>query len=39
MLLINKGGTITLFNYDHKIVDEVKYTKKDAAKNGWTTRF
>ena len=37
--LVNTGGTITLFNYDDKKVHEVKYTKKAASKNGWTTRF
>jgi subtilase family protein/fervidolysin-like protein len=37
--LTNAGGSITLFNYDDKIVHEVKYSRKDAGKNGWTTRF
>ncbi len=37
--LTNTGGVISLFNSDDKKVHEVKYTKKDASKNGWTTRF
>lgn len=37
--LSNSGGTITLLNSDNKKVHEVKYTKKDASKNGWTTKF
>lgn len=37
--LVNSGGTISLYNYDDKKVHEVKYSKKDASKNGWTTAF
>jgi len=37
--LSNSGGSIGLFNWDNILVHKVKYTKKDAAKNGWTTVF
>lgn len=37
--LANTGGTISLYNYDDAKVHEVSYTKKAAAKNGWTTVF
>ncbi len=37
--LTNSGGTIRLFNSNEQKVHEVKYLKKDASKNGWTTVF
>jgi subtilisin family serine protease len=37
--LSNSGGSIGLFNSDDILVHKVEYSKKDAAKNGWTTVF
>ena len=37
--LSNSGGSIGLFNPEDELVHKVKYGKKDASKNGWTTVF
>lgn len=37
--LANAGGSIALHNPDGQVVDQVNYSKKDANKNGWTTKF
>lgn len=37
--LINSGGSILLENPDEVVVHQVKYTRKDAKKEGWTVKF
>ena len=37
--LTNTGMTIQLLNDEGKKVHEVKYTKSDTKKDGWTIRF
>ncbi|MFK8007398.1 MAG: S8 family serine peptidase [Saprospiraceae bacterium] len=37
--LANSGGNVLLLNPEKVIVHQVKYTKKDASKEGWTIKF
>lgn len=38
-ILTNSGGSILLLNVGKEEVHAVKYTKKDASKDGWTVKF
>ncbi len=35
----NRGDTITLFNAEGRLVDQVSYTRKEAKREGWTMVF
>ena len=37
--LTNAGGSILLLNSEKVVVHQVKYSKKDASKEGWTVKF
>lgn len=37
--LTNSGGKILLVNSNQVIVDQVKYNKKEASKEGWSIKF